>query len=199
MVIVELCKAMWKEFLQNRAVRASKAPAFEALYSEIDPWQMESDLEQFRFHETNRTIEQEFGKVGTLLEIGCGEGYQTEHLSRLCDRLYGFDVSNIAVDRARRRCPETRLQVADLFSYRPEIEKFDLVVACEVLYYYKDVPAALARMRQLAGQYVVTYFLYGPYILDGFLSDIDNLKSRVITFNDTSWVIVWWNDGGAPL
>jgi 2-polyprenyl-3-methyl-5-hydroxy-6-metoxy-1,4-benzoquinol methylase len=197
MLIVKMCKAMWKELVQERAARADKDGGFEKLYSANDPWQMESDREQFRFQETNRIIEREFGKVGTLLEIGCGEGYQTEHLSRLCDRLYGFDVSKTAVDRALRRCSEARLQVADMFGYRPEIKKFDLVVACEVLYYVQDVPAALARMRQLGSRYVVTYFLSAPYMLDGFLRDIDNLQSQVITFGDTSWMVVWWGDGSA--
>ncbi len=197
MIIVELCKMVWKGVLRERAARASKDRGFEELYSENDPWQMESDREQFRFQETNRIIEQAFGKIGTLLEVGCGEGYQTEHLSRLCERLYGFDVSKTAVGRALRRCPEARLQVADMFSYRPEIEKFDLIVACEVLYYMKDVPAALARMRQLGSNCVVTYFQSGPYLLDSFLRDIDNLRSCVITAGDTSWTVVWWNNDSA--
>jgi len=35
--------------------------------------------------------------------------------------------------------------VADIFSYQPEIEKYDLVVACEVLYYIKDIPPLLSE------------------------------------------------------
>lgn len=193
MGIVNFLKLIWLRVQQRGTLYASKNEQFDKLYQVSDPWRMGSELEQFRFQETNRIIEQELGTMGTLLEIGCGEGHQTEHLSRLCGQHYGFDVSKTAVDRARQRCPGARLSVADIFSYSPEVKKFDLVVACEVLYYIKDVPAALERMSELGSHCLVTYFQSGPCVLDAFFNDIEGAETRVIKVGDTSWKIVWWS------
>ncbi|MGH6645240.1 MAG: hypothetical protein ACRED3_21350, partial [Bradyrhizobium sp.] len=46
-------------------------------YSIEDPWNMNSPGEIARFEATNRIIEREFGRVGSLLELGCGKGHQT--------------------------------------------------------------------------------------------------------------------------
>ena len=68
-----------------------------------DPWNMDSDRESRRFQATNRIIEHNFGRVGSLLELGCGEGHQTQYLARLSDQQYGIDVSAQS-GRARDAC-----------------------------------------------------------------------------------------------
>lgn len=110
----------------------------ELAYRVEDPWNMDSAMERSRFEATNRVIEQAFGRVGSVLEIGCGEGHQTQHLARISDEQYGLDVSPAAIERARlrlatgafrRRRPVPSSRGA---SWR---HRFDLVTACEVLYY----------------------------------------------------------------
>lgn len=194
MNMVELFRLAWVRLLQKGTVHASNNGRFDKLYHVSDPWHMGSEREQLRFQETNRLIEQELGSLGTLLEIGCGEGHQTEHLTRLCDQLYGFDVSKTAVGRAQQRCPDAKLSVADIFSYQPEVKKFDLVVACEVLYYIKDTAAAIARMSELGTRCIVTYYQSGPCVLDAFFNNSDGIGTRVIKAGDTSWKIVWWSN-----
>ncbi len=193
MTIAERFKWVWMTIQHRGILRTSKNAQFDSIYQISDPWQMESEREQLRFQETNRIIEQELGKIGTLLELGCGEGHQTAYLSRLCERLYGFDVSKAAVSRAQQRCPEARLSVADILSYQPELKKFDLVVACEILYYIKDVPAAISRMNELGARCMVTYYQFGPCNLDPFFSGIKGMKSKIIQAGDFSWKAVWWN------
>lgn len=197
MTIAKFLKSVWVRLLQKGTVHTGKNARFDKLYHVSDPWQMESEREQRRFQETNRVIKDELGSIGTLLEIGCGEGHQTEYLGRLCECLYGFDVSKTAVSRARQRCPEALLSVADIFSYQPDIEKYDLVVACEVLYYIKDIPAALERMGKLGKKCLITYYQSGPCTLDPYLNNIENIKTRVINAGDTSWKIVWWDNTGS--
>lgn len=194
MTIANIFKSVWVRLLQKGTAHSGKNARFDKLYHVSDPWQMESEREQRRFQETNRVIEEELGSIGTLLEIGCGEGHQTEYLGSLCESLYGFDVSKTAINRARQRCPEARLSVADIFSYQPEIEKYDLVVACEVLYYIKDIPAALERMSKLGKKCLVTYYQSGPCALDPFFKNIENIETRVVNAGDASWKIVWWNN-----
>ena len=197
MTIAKQFKKLWVRGLQRGIVFANRNSRFNQLYQVNDPWEMASDREQLRFRETCRIIEKEFGRIGALLEIGCGEGHQSQHLEQVCELLYGIDVSKTALARAQRRCPTARLSVADLSTYRPELPKFDLVVACEVLYYVKDVPAALRRMSELGQRCLVTYVQSGPCVLDAFFTGIPVLGTRVIQGTGSSWKVVWWENAGA--
>jgi len=160
----------------------------------MDPWQMESPLERHRFEETNRIIEAEIGRSATLLEIGCGEGHQTAHLVRVADAVHGVDVSEIAVARARAAVPNATFGVADLLTC-PQLAggvQYDLVIACEVLYYIQDVPAALRALNALGRRRLVSYFQGEATRLDGYFSGVPGLRSHVIARDGTAWKIVWW-------
>jgi len=189
-----IIKLIWLKILQKGTISSSNLYRFEKLYHVNDPWEMSSKKEQNRFSETNRIIQEELMWVGSLLEIGCGEGHQSEYLTNICNKLYGFDVSKKAVERARIRCPECTLTVADIDTYKPEQEKFDLVVAFEILYYVKDIPAALERMNELGNKCMISFYQSGSCILDDYFSDNKNIKSRVIQVDDTSWKVVWWDN-----
>ena len=141
----------WVRLALRRVHYADRADKLDMLYAVEDPWHMTSPKEQARFAWTNQLIETEFGRPSTILEIGCGEGHQSQYLARLCDRLYGVDVSARAVRRAARRCPGGQFAAGDPFAFRPPgmPAPVDLVVACEVIYYVKDVPAFLARLSAL--------------------------------------------------
>ena len=96
--------------------------------------------------------ERELGdRFGSLLEIGCGEGHQTEHLAALAGEITGLDVSEIAVERARKRLPDAEFRVGDIYA-QPWIDergRFELVTACEVIYYMSDIPRFLQTMDWL--------------------------------------------------
>ena len=66
-------------------------------------------------------------------------------------------------------------------------------VACEVLYYIKDVPAALSRMSELGAKCLVTYYQSGACVLDEFFNDFRNVETKIIKAGDKSWKVVWWN------
>ena len=46
------------------------------------------------------------GKSGTLLEAGCGEGHLLREISKINPnlRLYGVDVTKIAVEKTKKKC-----------------------------------------------------------------------------------------------
>ena len=95
---------------------------------------MNCERERFRFRETNRVIWENFGHPHKLLELGCGEGFQSDQLQQVCDHLYGIDVSRRAVRRARRRCPQATFAIDDIYGMRrpTSLAPFDLVTACEI-------------------------------------------------------------------
>jgi SAM-dependent methyltransferase len=137
-----------------RTVRQNDAhDRLDLAYKMPDPWHMASAQEQARFAETNAVIARELGEqFGSLLEIGCGEGHQTEHLATLAARVTGLDVSATAIERARRRLGRPRQRVRVRGRRRPRacrgprsVGRFELVTACEVIYYMSDMPRFLAH------------------------------------------------------
>lgn len=82
---------------------------------------------------------------GSILEIGCGEGFLSEHLAR-ADYSYfeGIDISTVAIARAQALADaQTIFRRADAESYVPG-QAFDLIVFNEVLEYF-DNPLGLVR------------------------------------------------------
>lgn len=153
---------------------------------------MSSPTETHRFEETNRLILDNFGRVGSILEIGCGEGHQSLYLSQVCDRIVGLDVSARAVARARSRCPEGKFLVGDIFSKEVDaLAPFDLVVACEVLYYMADVRLALRRIRLLSHNNLVTYFDGELANLDHHILSLPGTDSELFEFKDSRWRAAW--------
>lgn len=117
---------------------------FDAVYAASDdPWSFEtSDYEAAKYRETldclgGRWFEGAF-------EIGCSIGVFTALLASRCAKLLAVDVSDAALEQARRRCAGLghvhfdRLAVPDAFPPG----SFDLVTTCEVAYYWSRADLA---------------------------------------------------------
>lgn len=167
---------------------------FDQLYRIKNPWKMDTESEMFRFEETNRLIRLHFDPIDTLLEIGCGEGHQTVKLAEVANRVYAIDISHRAVDRARRRCPNALIDVGDTFN-APLLKSsptFDLVVACEVLYYMRDLSKVLAQMERLGRSCFVTYVSTQQEQLASLLERIPHRQTAKFEHSDIHWYAVWW-------
>ncbi len=169
----------------------------DRLYAMADPWQMESAKEQFRFEMTNALVLAKVGRVGTILEIGCGEGHQSQHLATQCDRLYGLDVSPRAVERARKRVPTALFDVGTL----PEVPRtppggrFDLVVACEVLYYMSDIPGAVNSMTELGDACLVTFFGPSAGLVAKHVDRLPGVERGWFFHDPYAWLWAFWRPG----
>jgi len=140
---------IWKRVMLRGTSFSGSYGKLRGLYLQNDPWDMASTKEQFRFAETNVRLAGIDAQYESILELGCGEGHQSEHLVRLTDNLYGLDVSHKAVERAKKRCPNAKFATATLEQLDqafPNI-RFDTITACEVLYYLSDIPAALQLLQ----------------------------------------------------
>lgn len=187
-------RRLWMKYALRGVGGSDNHSRLDLAYNVEDPWNMDSELEQARFQATNRIIEQNFGRVGSLLEIGCGEGHQTQYLARLSDRQYGIDVSAHAIARARLRLPEAHFAATDLFDMPWPEQRFDLITACEVLYYLSDPAATLQRMRQLGRSGLVTFFAPASGRIGPHLDAIPGLHKDWIYHGGTSWLVGWWRD-----
>jgi 2-polyprenyl-3-methyl-5-hydroxy-6-metoxy-1,4-benzoquinol methylase len=191
----EAARRLWMKYAL-RGVRQNDAHGrLDLAYKIEDPWHMNAAREQFRFAETNRVIEANVGRrFGSLLEIGCGEGHQTEHLARLADKVTGIDVSANAVERARKRVPTASFLSGDLLTqpWVRERGRFELLTACEVLYYMSDVPSFLKTMDELGSTCVVTYFGPAARVCEKPVKAMPGVQTTSFKFEDTEWVAAWW-------
>jgi SAM-dependent methyltransferase len=186
----------WKRMALRRVHYADRADKLDMLYRVEDPWRLGSAKEQARFEWTNQLITAQLAPATSVLEIGCGEGHQSQFLSRICVQLYGIDVSERAVSRARRRCPAGQFAVGSPFTFDlPQMPSpVDLVVACEVLYYVKDVPRFLARISELGRACLVTYYQAQAPLLDPYLAGTPDSRRGRFCCEDTEWNAVWWRN-----
>ncbi|MFZ8834662.1 MAG: class I SAM-dependent DNA methyltransferase, partial [Candidatus Caldipriscus sp.] len=67
-------------------------------------------------------------KVERVLEVGCGTGNLTKHLSDMGFKVVGLDSSEDMVRVARRKLPDVEFFVADVREFSLD-EKFDAVVS----------------------------------------------------------------------
>ncbi len=138
---------------------------FERLYAEsADPWDFEaSAYEAEKYAATLAALPHD--RYGSVLELGCSIGVLTEQLAPRCGKLLAVDVSEVALEQARRRCadlPQVTFMRCDLAQEFPD-GRFDLILVSEVGYYFaqRDLEALRARIAQAllpGGQLLLVHY-----------------------------------------
>lgn len=194
MSLLTRCKSLWTRILQRRVHFGDRHRLLDVMYRVRDPWCLDTDRERVRFEATNAIILREFDAVASLLELGSGEGLQSTYLSAVCNKLYGIDVSPVAVKRARERCPSATFDVGDI----TELDQvggrknFDLVVGCEILYYISNLRQFIDRMSELGKACLITYYAAHRERLDPEIALQPGVKSELIRYEETEWIVAWW-------
>ncbi len=88
-----------------------------------------------------------------MLDFGCGEGYILDQLAQRDLNLpayEGLDLRNDALQSARARWPDQRFTKANLFSTDLDEQRYDIVMALEVLEHLFEPEKALKRLIQMA-------------------------------------------------
>lgn len=139
---------------------------FEALYREkSDPWSFASSpYEAAKYDRTLAALPAE--RLGSLLEVGCANGVLTARLGKRCEALLAVDVSDTALEAARRRCadqPHIRIEKRQLPQEQPQ-GCFDLVLLSEVLYYWDSedlarIAAWLVRATGSGGHILLVHWI----------------------------------------
>src|SRR5690349_11073402 len=107
--VTTAARRLWMRYALRGVGQADNHSRLDLAYLVPDPWKLDSEAEHVRFRETSAALERAFGRPRTILEVGCGEGVQSEYFAKQCDRLTGIDVSPRAIERARRRLPAAEL------------------------------------------------------------------------------------------
>jgi len=77
-----------------------------------------------------------FGDASRILDLGCGSGANLRMLADTfpTSQLYGLDISPIAVDFARKKCPSAKIEEGDLRAPSLPSESFHCVISCDAIY-----------------------------------------------------------------
>lgn len=144
---------------------------FERVYAgSDDPWGFETrPYEAEKYRATLAALPRETYR--SAFEIGCSIGVLTEGLAGRCETLLAVDVSEKALDRARRRCAHhghVRFQVMQVPDEFPR-GTFDLILMSEVGYYWSRDDLLKARRCMLSqlepgGQVVLLHWT--PFVAD---------------------------------
>jgi SAM-dependent methyltransferase len=189
-------RRLWMKYALRGVGANDNHHRLDLAYTLPDPWHMSSAREKARFAATNAVIQRAFGHVGSLLELGCGEGHQTLRLREACNRIHAVDVSAQAIDRARKRVSDAQFAATDIFGqpWGGDRNRFDLVTACEMLYYVADPAATLRQMRYLAPRGLVTFFAPACGRVGPHLDGIPGLHREWFFHERTAWLVGWWRD-----
>jgi len=136
---------------------------WEGLFARTsDPWRYANRYEQEKYDQTLSLVADE---IGVALELASAEGFFTEKLAPRVNKLVSSDVSQIAVDRAARRCAAYKnVEFRRIDFVQDELPKgFDLIVCSEVLYYVggldvlRNVAAKIEQALNLGGYFLTAH------------------------------------------
>ena len=189
-------RRQWLKYTLRNVSNNDNHEGLDRIYLMPDPWNLNSPREHCRFEATNALIRRNFGIVPELLEIGCGEGMQSSFLQEVCHNLHGVEVSPTAVSRARARLPAAHFETGDLLhqDWLRSGRHFDLVVACEVLYYVSDLDATVAEMNRLGDACLVSFFSPEAPKLTAAVEKIPGVQKDWFHFDGVTWLIAWWRN-----
>ena len=119
---------------------------FDNMFRETsDPWDLEtSAYEQDKFEDSINALSGRHYASG--FEVGCAKGVLTRKLAERCAALLAIDVSETALDAARRRTGHLDGVTFGHMVFPQTVPKdmFDLIVLSEVAYYWDDGDLARA-------------------------------------------------------
>jgi 2-polyprenyl-3-methyl-5-hydroxy-6-metoxy-1,4-benzoquinol methylase len=181
-------------------MRLGRGPRFDVLHLIPDPWNNAGRADQARYRMTTRLILAEFGQPSSILEIGAGEGYHTEHLTEMCDRVVGVELD----ERARRRAIAAVRDATFVSGTANDLSRvptgtFDVVIAAEVLFYAANVRSALALMTERAarGCVVTTVDFESSKVMPHVL-DLPGVEHQSFNAHGLTWDVAWWRTVTEP-
>ena len=103
------------------------------------------------------------------------------------------------VERAKKRLPGAEFAAGDLYAqpWAHERGRFELVTACEVIYYMADIPRFLQTIDQLGKLCLVTYFAPAARKVEAHVMAMPGAQRTTFRHEDTEWVAVWWRGAAA--
>lgn len=194
MHLLSRIETFWKKIMLRGTAFNSAYGKLRMLYSLEDPWEMASEREQYRFSRTNVQLGAVAPHFENILELGCGEGHQSLYLQELTEQLHGIDLSEKAIARAQQRCPSAKFLIAEaeaVPTLYPE-RQFELITACEVLYYARDLAAFLPELQARTRRLYVSNYLPRAEKMREHFSGSGWQALDTISYGEIVWECALW-------
>jgi len=94
-------------------------------------------------------VAEELARGRDVLDLGCNHGYGTRKMSESAASIVGIDVSNTAIESARRRHPSLRFLLVDGQVLPFEDARFDLVTTFQVIEHIEQPEEYLREIRRV--------------------------------------------------
>ncbi len=135
-----------------------------------DPWDFEkSEYERKKYEATIAALPKP--EYASVFEIGCSIGVLSEMLASRCNRLLSVDVSDLPLQKARKRLEKYSWVTVGKMAVPGEFPEaaFDLIVLSEVGYYWTEKDLFHAQEEMLAhlqpqGQLLLVHWT--PFVPD---------------------------------
>lgn len=139
------------------------AADFNSFYATPDPWKIGKS--SFRDRVYRRFLPHAVrGKH--VLELGCGEGCMTETLFDEAASVIGVDISNVAIERAKRKnLRNAKFETGDFIGR--SFKGFDVIAALECIYYLSPDEQEAFFVKVAREHRGKTLLLSGPIIGQG--------------------------------
>ncbi len=129
-----------------------------------------------RFYKKIRSILSGLG-YRSVLDAGCGDGESLVRLSTVMPLdTIGVDIDAIQVDRAKQRLPEIDLRIEDIFRLPFNDDRFELVLALEVLEHLENPLGALRELMRVSSRYLLLSVPHEPFFRLGNLMRAKNIS-----------------------
>jgi trans-aconitate methyltransferase len=102
-------------------------------------------------------------RFSSVLDAGCGNGVNMRFfLDRFpgIKQIAGFDISDVALRAAAKRCPQADLSLMDIQEEQLH-ERFDLVYCSDVLEHLENDGTALRNLFEMTGRFLLVNTLQG--------------------------------------
>jgi ubiquinone/menaquinone biosynthesis C-methylase UbiE len=96
-------------------------------------------------------------ELNNILEIGCGHGYSTYELSKICNTtgLEASDLDPLLVQDAKLQNPDIKITNESVYNLNRDDASFDLVIILEVLEHLQFPDQALAELCRVSKKYCI--------------------------------------------
>ena len=133
------------------------------------------------------------GKVFNIIfEVGSGEGFHSKHLAKITNNLISLEFSLKAIKRAKENNKFKNIKYinADFETYLFD-KYYDLIVASEIIYYFKNVNHIIKKIDLAGKHHLITYYDNEHKYLKDYFSNSKYEKTE-ITYGSKKCHLVYW-------
>jgi trans-aconitate methyltransferase len=129
---------------------------FDEMYSLFDdPWE-QSIREEYSHEKTLGLSIIEKNKFKNVIELGCGHGHYTNKIKKLSPISTGVDISQTAIDKAKKIYPECNFIVSDITN-KNLYKNVDCIMMAEITWYVLE---KLKEFKEVISQYKDVMFFH---------------------------------------